>query len=52
METWERAWKWAKSQGYEPGEFNIDAPYKEHIYIRNMWFSRGGPRTGPSKIEI
>ena len=47
MNTWDRAWSWAIAEGFEPKEFNIDAPYENEITIRKMWFEHGGPRSGP-----
>ena len=47
METWQKAFQWAEAFGFQPMEDYMDDPYKDYRTVRNMWFARGGPATGP-----
>lgn len=49
IDTWYRAFKWAiQEQGFEPLEFDVESPFRNHMVIKTLWFEKGGSYAGPT----
>ena len=40
MTQWDTAFQWARSIGWNPTEFDIDAPYRDYREVKKLWHER------------